>query len=71
MSKLYEDPFWLHTQYVTKKKSAKEIADFCNVTEMTVWNWLKKFDLLKKRGKGRVLGARTVKKPPARNYYGR
>lgn len=54
----------LYDLYVKKRKSAKDIGEEFGVTEMTVWNHLKKFDLLKFRGKGRTLGSRNVR----RNY---
>lgn len=60
--KIYEDRDWLYEQYVRKGRTAKDIADDCNVTEMTIYNWLKKFDLLKFKGKGRTLGKRFVKR---------
>ena len=60
--KLYEDYYWLKVEYVDKKKSAKEIGEYCGVTEMTIWNHLKKANLLKYRGKGRKLGPRVIKK---------
>jgi hypothetical protein len=56
--KAYNDPQWLREEYVTKRKTAKEISELCGVTEMTIYNALKKFDLLKFRGKGRNLGRR-------------
>lgn len=60
--KLYEDIDWLRQEYVIKKRTAKQIAEVCSVTEMTIYNWLLKFDLLKLRGKGRKLGGRTVRR---------
>ncbi len=43
----YKSSQWLRKRYVLDKKSLKEIADECGVTEMTVYNWLKKFDLIR------------------------
>ncbi len=60
--KLYEDRDWLYEQYVVRGRTAKDIADEVGKTEMTVYNWLKKFDLLKYKGKGRQLGRRVVKR---------
>lgn len=59
--KLYQDRDYLYSEYVIKRKSAKDIGKECGVTEMSIYNWLKKFDLLKFRGKGRTLGQRIVK----------
>lgn len=59
--KLYEDRDWLYQQYVVKQRTAKDIADEVGRTEMTIYNWLLKYDLLKYRGKGRKLGKRVVK----------
>lgn len=61
--KIYQDYDYLRNEYVMKKRSAKDIAEDNSVTEMTIWNYLKKFDLLKLRGKGRSLGKRTVRRP--------
>lgn len=60
--KIYQDRDWLYREYVIKKKNAKEIAEIAGVTEMSIYNWLKKFDLLRYKGKGRNLGKRTVKR---------
>lgn len=59
--KLYENRDWLYEQYVLKNKTAKEIADEVGRTEMTIYNWLLKFDLLRYKGKGRKLGKRVIK----------
>jgi predicted transcriptional regulator len=58
--KLYHDPDYLKQEYVMQRKTAKEIADENGVTEMTIWNQLKKYDLLKFRGKGRKLAPRRI-----------
>lgn len=60
--KLYQDYDYLYQEYVIRKRNAKDIGEELDVTEMTVYNWLKKFDLLKLRGKGRKLGSRTVRR---------
>lgn len=59
--KLYENRDWLYEQYVLKNKTAKEIAEEVGRTEMTIYNWLLKFDLLRYKGKGRKLGKRVIK----------
>lgn len=53
--KRYKSEVYLYQEYVKKRRTAKDIAEDNGVTEMTIWNWLKKFDLLKYRGKGRKL----------------
>lgn len=60
--KMYEDRDYLYQEYVVRKRKAKEIADDHGVTEMTIYNHLKKNDLLKFRGKGRTLGKRVIRK---------
>lgn len=60
--KIYDDPDWLYKEYVTKRRSAKDMGEEQGVTEMTIWNHLKKHDILKFRGKGRNLGQRVIRK---------
>lgn len=60
--KLYTDRDYLYEQYVKLKRTCKQIADDNNVSEMSVYNWCKRHDLLKYRGKGRNLGARVIKR---------
>jgi transposase-like protein len=43
----YKSKPWLAKRYLTDKKTVEEIAKECNVTAMTVFNWLKKFDLIR------------------------
>lgn len=43
----YRSREWLRKRYVIDKKSLEEIAKECGVTTMTVYNWLKKFDLIR------------------------
>jgi predicted transcriptional regulator len=47
MSKLYQSQRWLTRQYVALKKKPEEIADEQGVTKMTIYNYLRKFGLLK------------------------
>lgn len=47
----YKSREWLFEQYVTHRKSMDNIASQCNVTSMTINNWLKRFDI-KTRGRG-------------------
>lgn len=43
----YKSQPWLRKRYVIDGKSLEEIALECGVTKMTVYNWLKKFDLIR------------------------
>jgi DNA-directed RNA polymerase specialized sigma subunit len=45
--KLYQSEPWLRRKYVNEKKTAKEIAEMCGVTEMTVFRHLEKFGLIR------------------------
>ena len=45
--KLYQSKVWLQRKYVTEKKTAKEIAEICGVTEMTIFRYLEKFGLMR------------------------
>lgn len=45
--KLYQSEVWLRRKYVTEKKTAKEIADLCGVSEMTITRYLDKFGLMR------------------------
>ncbi len=66
--KIYQDKAFLYEHYVTKRMNIKDICDLLqkryNVTISTqgLYNWIKKFDLLKYRGKGRNLGANLQQK---------
>lgn len=59
----YKDPGWLKRHYVDQKMSLKDISALLKkdygieITEQALYNWCKKFDLLKFRGRGRRLGA--------------
>jgi len=60
--KVYTDYDYLYQEYVTKKRNCADIAKENGTTEMTIYNWCKKYDLLKYRGKGRTLGKRVFKR---------
>jgi hypothetical protein len=58
----WQDKNYLYDAYVTRRKTIYEIADECTsaghkVTPMTIFNNLKKFDLIKN---SRNLGKRSV-----------
>lgn len=45
--KFYQSPTWLKRKYVDEGKTAKEIAEMCGVTEMTIVRYLDKFGLIR------------------------
>jgi len=66
----YKDKNWLHTHYVKKRMKTEDIAQLLadqydiQTTHQTIYNWCKKYNLLRHRGKGRTLnkGAGGVKR---------
>ena len=66
--KIYQDKDFLYEHYVRRRMNLKDICELMekkyNTTISTqgLYNWIKKFDLLKYRGKGRKLGANTQKR---------
>lgn len=65
----YKDKSFLYEHYVTKRMNLTDIVKLINkdygieVSAQTIYNWVKKYDLLKYRGKGRNLGATSRKRP--------
>lgn len=61
--KPYQDKSLLYQLYVVKRMNIKDIAELfktnynCKTTPQTVYNWIKNYDLLKYRGKGRNISA--------------
>lgn len=45
--KMYTNQRWLTSQYQTQGKTAAQIAREQGVQETTIYNWLKKFELIK------------------------
>lgn len=41
----YKNKDWLHSEYITKKRTANEIAKDENRDPKTIWTWLKKFEI--------------------------
>lgn len=72
-SKPYQDRLLLHELYVKKRMTMTSIQKYfedkygCVVSSQTIYNYLKKYDLLKYRGKGRrnVVGKKPVLSPMA------
>jgi len=46
--KRYHSKQWLRMQYVTKSRSIADIAEQCDVSEMTIRRYLEKFELIRK-----------------------
>lgn len=65
----YKDKGWLYEHYVKKRM---RLTDICKVLKQThnievtpqaLYNWCKKYDLLKFKGKGRVLKGVSQRRP--------
>tara|TARA_B100000953_G_C17774079_1_gene343279 strand:+ start:75 stop:374 length:300 start_codon:yes stop_codon:yes gene_type:complete len=65
----YKDKGWLYEHYVKKRM---KLTDICKVLKQThnievtpqaLYNWCKKYDLLKFKGKGRVLKGVSQRRP--------
>lgn len=41
----YKNKDWLYNQYINNKKSTFEIAEICGCSEVTIWRWLKRFNI--------------------------
>jgi len=70
--KPWTDMSFLKRKYITEKKTITQIAQECvdagySVTEMTIYNNLKKFNLIKN---GRNLGSRSVGGSSKNGFYG-
>lgn len=69
----YKDKAFLYEMYVTRRMNLTDICKHLKnsynieVTPQGVYNWVKKYDLLKYRGKGRKLsvGGQRREKSPA------
>jgi transposase len=46
-AKPYTNAQWLRRKYSSEGLSAKEIADLCGVTEMTITRWLTTFNIIR------------------------
>lgn len=69
MSDVYKDKAWLYEHYVQKRMNLTDICKVLKqsynieVTPQAVYNWCKKYDLLRFRGKGRNLSSTTLRRP--------
>jgi len=65
----YKDQTWLYEHYVKKRMNLTDICKILKqsygitITPQALYNWVKKYDLLKFRGKGRNLAATSLRKP--------
>ena len=69
MDSVYKDRAWLYEHYVQKRMNLTDICKILKqsynieITPQALYNWCKKYDLLKFRGKGRNLAATTQRRP--------
>jgi hypothetical protein len=65
----YKDKTFLYEHYVAKRMNLTDIVKLLDknynikTSPQTIYNWCKKYDLLKYRGKGRNLSAGRTKAP--------
>lgn len=68
-SEPYKDKSFLYEHYVSKRMNLTDITKLLEknynvkTSPQTIYNWCKKYDLLKYRGKGRNLSAGKLKAP--------
>lgn len=66
----YKDKTWLYEHYVKKRMNLTDIVKLLNqtyniqITPQALYNWCKKYDLLKFRGKGRNLNKGAATRRP-------
>jgi len=69
MTDVYKDKAWLYEHYVQKRMNLTDICKVLKqsynieVTPQAVYNWCKKYDLLKFSGKGRNLSSTALRRP--------
>lgn len=65
----YKEKGWLYEHYVQKRMNLTDICKLLKqsynieVTPQAIYNWCKKYDLLKFRGKGRNLASTSMRRP--------
>jgi len=68
-SEPYKDKAFLYEMYVKRRMNLTDICAHLKntysieVTPQAIYNWVKKYDLLKFRGKGRNLSATSMRRP--------
>lgn len=66
----YKDKTWLYEHYVKKRMNLTDIVKLLgqtyniSITPQALYNWCKKYDLLKFRGKGRNLNKGAAARRP-------
>ncbi len=45
MIKLYQNKEWLYQKYIVEKLNLSEISKLCNKNHVTIWIWMKKFNI--------------------------
>lgn len=67
-NELYRDKNWLYHHYVVKRMKITQIQELLlekhgiKISPQALYNWIKKYDLLKYRGKGRRLKSQHAQK---------
>lgn len=61
MGGIYKDKAWLHGEYITKNKSAREIGNDVNVSYSTILYWLQKHEIKKDEDAEREARVRRLK----------
>jgi hypothetical protein len=65
----YKDKQFLYEMYVKKRMNLTDICKHLEnnynikITPQALYNWVKKYDLLKYRGKGRNLSSTSMRRP--------
>jgi hypothetical protein len=68
-NEIYKDKGFLYDMYVKRRMNLTDICKHLEqsynvkVTPQAVYNWVKKYDLLKFRGKGRNLANTSMRRP--------
>ena len=52
----YRDKDWLYDQYITQKQDSVQIGRKCNVSNVTIGNWLRKFNIPIRTKKEEIIG---------------
>ena len=66
-----QDKIWLEEQYITKKRSMKDIAEECNVCSSTILKWLRKLNIPTRTKKESILIYHSKKERGKETYKNR
>ena len=47
---IYKNKDWLYEQYWDEEKTLKQVGEMCGVDGVTIFNWMKKFDINRRVG---------------------